>query len=121
MKLLPHPMAAPGEMRLLFTTDYPGKNRPWTYDLPGGVITQSANRQIFMATNTTTKLHPLYPGKVDRMIVRSGGKIWAVTHGVGYNAYFGRTGAELNLSQGPRLFRDLDRALQRAWQAQYGQ
>lgn len=118
--LLPQAAAAPGVERLLWASHVPGANLPGTYTLPGGIITQQIDSRIYMATNITTPKHPLYPGLINRMIVESGGSVWSVTHGVGYNRYIGRPGAMLNNGVGPLMFRDQDRALQRAWRRAYG-
>ncbi|KAB8189476.1 hypothetical protein FKV24_009355 [Lysobacter maris] len=118
--LKPQSVAAPGDDRLLFATRYPGMNFPSTYKIPGGIINQVANPGYFLVTNITTRAHPLYPGVIDRIVVQSGGKVWVVTHGVGYNQYFGRPGAFANMMAGPAMFRDQDRALARAWRARYG-
>ncbi|WP_202844157.1 toxin TcdB middle/N-terminal domain-containing protein [Luteimonas saliphila] len=118
--LRPQGVSAPGQDRLLYASAYAGMDLPGTYTLPGGVIRQIANRDVYMATNVTTWKHPLFPGEVNRMVIQSGGRVWAVTHGVGYNAYSSRLGASANLLAGPRMFRDQDRALQRAWRSKYG-
>lgn len=116
----PHPPAAPGEERLLYASLHAGMDLPLTYTVPGGVIRQVVNDRYLLATNFTTKKHPLYPGLVNRIVVESEGRIWLVTHGVGCNHYARQLGAFANQFAGPLLFRDLDKALIRDWRKTNG-
>ena len=81
------------------------------FEIPGGYVRTSFDGP-FSGTNQTTRAHFLYNGSVTRTVSRTpGGAIAVATHGTGSN--FGLLFAALNSTQGPEIFKELDRKFAR--------